>query len=173
MIATPSPRLCVVLLVDDDLRTTRRMADMLREDGFGVDVARDGAAAVERLSRTPVPDAVVTELTTAHADGMAIARFARNQRPGLPVLFVTSYPNLFDPDAFSGGPPARLFTKPVDYTALKEALRDALRAPELPATAEIACPEDFGAIPRLESSADDARRNAISGAQTVRALRRP
>jgi len=122
------PRPYVVLLVDDDLRTTRRMADMLREDGFAVEIARDGAAAVARLARSPVPDALVTELTTAHADGVAIGRFARNQRPGLPVLVLTGYPNLFDPNAFSGGPPASLFTKPVDYAALREALRDALHS---------------------------------------------
>jgi DNA-binding NtrC family response regulator len=173
MAVTPSPRPYVVLLVDDDLRTTRRMADMLREDGFGVEVARDGAAAVARLSRSPVPDALVTELTTAHADGIAIGRFARNQRPGLPVLFVTSYPNLFSPEAFSEGPPARLYTKPVDYTALKEALRDAQRASELTTTAEIHRPEDVAAAPRLELNPDNASRNALSGAQTVRALRRP
>lgn len=116
----------VVLLVDDDLRTARRMADMLREDGFAVEVARDGAAAVARLSRSPVPDALVTELTTAHADGFALGRFARSQRAGLPVFFVTGYPNLFDANALGSEPKALLFTKPVEYAALKEALRGAL-----------------------------------------------
>jgi two-component system response regulator MprA len=163
----------IVLLVDDDLRTTRRMADMLREDGFAVEIARDGAAAVARLSRSPVPDALVTELTIAHADGLAIGRFARNQRPGLPVLVLTGYPNLFQPDAFAGGPPATLFTKPVDYAALRSALRDALQsstASELPR----GIPDQDLAVPsELESVADNARRNALPGAQTVRALRRP
>ena len=123
------PRLAVVLLVDADLRTTRRMADMLREDGFAVEIARDGAAAVARLSQSPVPDAIVTELTTAHADGTAIGRFARNQRPGMPVLVLTGYPNLFDADAFASGPPAMLFTKPVEYAVLRSALREALDRP--------------------------------------------
>lgn len=173
MSVPPTPRPYVVLLVDDDLRTSRRMAEMLREDGFSVEVARDGAAAVARLSRAPVPDALVTELTTAHADGIAIARFARNQRPRLPVFVVTSYPNLFNPEAFAEGPPASLFTKPVDYTALKEALREAARASELRASAEILEPEDVRAMPQLESSPDNARRDALSGAQTLRALRRP
>jgi CheY-like chemotaxis protein len=99
---------------------------MLREDGFAVEIARDGAAAVARLSRSPVPDALVTELTTAHADGVAVGRFARSQRPGLPVLFVTGYPNLFDANALGAGPKAQLFTKPVEYADLKEALRGAL-----------------------------------------------
>ncbi|MET0792672.1 MAG: response regulator [Polyangiaceae bacterium] len=173
MSATPTPRPHVVLLVDDDLRTTRRMADMLREDGFIVEVARDGAAAVARLSRPPVPDALVTELTTAHADGIAIGRFARNQRPGLPVLVVTSYPNLFNPDAFAPGPPASVFTKPVDYSALKDALRDALRPSESSEATEITSVEDLPPVPRLESNAPNALRDSLSGAETVRSLRRP
>ena len=173
MSATESSRLYVVLLVDDDLRTTRRMADMLREDGFAVEIARDGAAAVARLSRSPTPDALVTELTTAHADGVAIGRFARSQRPGLPVLFVTGYPNLFDPAVFSGEPPALLFTKPVDYAALRSALRDALHSASASDVQGAFATEDASASGALESTTDDARRNALSGAQTLRALRRP
>ncbi|HKO46305.1 MAG TPA: response regulator [Polyangiaceae bacterium] len=173
MSGTQAQRSYVVLLVDDDLRTTRRMADMLREDGFAVEIARDGAAAVARLSRSPVPDALVTELTTAHADGVAIGRFARSQRPGLPVLVLTGYPNLFLSDAFADGPPALLFTKPVDYAVLKRALQDAL---EPPSTAKPSAPvaaEDLQTLSSVEPVLDNARRNTLSGAQKVRALRRP
>jgi len=170
MSEVPGPRPHIVLLVDDDLRTTRRMADMLREDGFAVEIARDGAAAVSRISRAPVPDALVTELTTAHVDGLAIARFARNQRPGLPVMILTGYPNLFHDAAFAGGPAATLFTKPVDYAVLKTALREALQAAD---AAQSACPEDVTTPHELESAAANARRNPLSGAQAIRALRRP
>ncbi|HYQ42376.1 MAG TPA: response regulator [Polyangiaceae bacterium] len=172
MSEAPAQRLPLVLLVDDDLRTARRMADMLREDGFAVELARDGAAAIARLSRSPVPDALVTELTTAHADGLAVGRFARNQRPGIPVLVLTGYPNLFHADAFAGGPPATLFTKPVEYAALRSALRDALESPTTLEPAERLA-EDVAAPLELESPADNARRNALSGAQAVRALRQP
>lgn len=172
MSAIQAPRPYVVLLVDDDLRTSRRMADMLREDGFAVEIARDGAAAVARLSRSPVPDALVTELTTAHADGVAIGRFARTQRPGIPVLVLTGYPNLFVPSAFAGGPPALLFTKPVDYLILRGALRDSLD----PSKSDEAQPALGGADskpnPGLEPVLDNARRNTLSGAETVRAVRR-
>jgi DNA-binding NtrC family response regulator len=171
MLEPQGQRLHVVLLVDDDLRTTRRMAQMLREDGFAVEIARDGAAAVARLSRSPVPDALVTELTTAYADGLAVGRFARNQRPGIPVLVLTGYPNLFHADAFAGGPPATLFTKPVDYAVLRSALREALEAPSAN-EATVLADEDEPAPPELHSPTDNARRNALSGAQAVRALRR-
>jgi CheY-like chemotaxis protein len=101
------------------------MADMLREDGFAVEVARDGAAAIGRLAQDPVPDALVTELTTTHVTGAAIARFARSRRPGLPIVVLTGYPDLFEPSS-TGAPLALLFTKPVDYAKLKAALLLAL-----------------------------------------------
>lgn len=168
-----SSRQYVVLLVDDDLRTARRMADMLREDGFAVEIARDGAAAIARLSRSPAPDALVTELTTAHADGVAVGRFARSQRPGLPVFLVTGYPNLFDPAVFASSPPALLFTKPVGYADLRDALQGALRVAEATGTVEKANCQHPSAAPALESALEDARRDTLSGAQTLRALRRP
>ena len=120
-----APRIQVVLLVDDDLRTTRRLAEMLREDGLTVEIARDGAAAIARFTHQPVPDALVTELTIAHADAASVSRFARAQRPGLPVFVVTSYPNLLQADAF-GAPTPLLLIKPVEYSKLRDALLLAL-----------------------------------------------
>ena len=168
------PRTQIVLLVDDDLRTSRRLADMLREDGLTVEVARDGAAAIARFTHAPVPDALVTELTTAHADAIAVSRFARAQRPGLPILIVTGYPNLFQADAF-GGPPPLLFTKPVDYSKLKEALLRALPSLQPPGsdTGSEISPAIAGQ-PALESTPTDAHGSAgvsLPGAQTLRALR--
>ena len=95
----------------------------------------------------------------------------------MPVLILTGYPNLFHAEAFAGGPPATLFTKPVDYVALKSALREALQAstvndPSIDPGPAIAS-EDLTVPPELESIAENARRNALSGAQAVRALRRP
>jgi DNA-binding NtrC family response regulator len=126
MPADGPPRSNLVLLVDDDLRTSRRLADMLREDGLAVEIARDGATAVARFTRVPLPDVLVTELTTAHVDAASMSRFARTQRPGMPILVVTGYPNLFEPDTFGGVAPL-LFTKPVDYSKLKESLLRALQ----------------------------------------------
>ena len=170
------PRTQVVLLVDDDLRTSRRLAEMLREDGLTVEVARDGAAAIARFTHAPVPDALVTELTTAHADAASVSRFARAQRPGLPVLVVTGYPNLFHADAFGGAPPL-LFTKPVDYSKLRDALLRALHsAPRSQSEQPLEISDSASQRPGLESLPKDAvgfAGDSISGAEAVRALRRP
>jgi len=166
----PLPRPQLVLLVDDDLRTTRRMADMLREDGFAVDVARDGAAAIARLAREPVPDAVVTELNVGIVDGATVGQFARTRRAGIPIIVVTGYPNSFRPAAF-GVEPVLVFTKPVDYVSLRDALAHQLRlTPDNDRPDSSLPPPNHD--PQLGTAATDAPGNSISGAKTVRALQR-
>jgi DNA-binding NtrC family response regulator len=173
MPADAPPPSNLVLLVDNDLRTSRRLADMLREDGLTVEIARDGAFAVARFTREPIPDALVTELTTTHVDAASIGRFARAQRPGMPILVVTSHPSLFQPDTFGGAVPL-LFTKPVEYSKLKEALVQALQptAPSGPKSA----PKIGVVTPESESKARSAAsvaENDVSESQTVAAVQRP
>ena len=116
------PRPKKVLLVDGDFRTAQRLAGMLRDDGFEVDVSRDGATAIGRLARAPLPDALVSELKLSLADGAAVARFGRAQHPGLKVVFVTRDPNLL-PRGFLAGASPHVLTKPLDYAELLEVLR--------------------------------------------------
>ena len=49
-----------ILVIDDDVRTARRLGSMLEEDGYIVEVMRNGTEAIERLAREPAPDAVIT-----------------------------------------------------------------------------------------------------------------
>lgn len=165
----PLSRSLLVLLVDDDLRTARRMADMLREDGFAVDIARDGATAIARLARSPVPDAVVTELNVGHVDGATVGQFARTRRLGMPILVVTSYPHLFRAAAFGVEPPL-VFTKPVDYGSLRDALASQLR----PLPNEVVSDDSrpLSDDPQPESPPTDASGNVLPGAEKVRALQR-
>jgi two-component system response regulator MprA len=114
-----------VLLVDDDTRSVRRLAQMLREDGFDVEIALDGARAIARLSHEPVPDVVVTDVRMPFADGIAVARYARSRRPDVVVVVLTSYPHLATPlEDGSFDPPPVVLTKPIEYAALRAALSD-------------------------------------------------
>ncbi len=112
----------LILLVDDDVRTARVLLRMLTDDGFEVDLATDGAAAIGRLGRGPIPDVLITDLRMPHADGVAVARYARSRRPGMPVVFLTVYPELMHGAHQDFVPPAIIHTKPVDYTALRAVL---------------------------------------------------
>ena len=112
----------VILLVDDDTRTARRLARMLEEDGYWVEVFPGGADAMLRLQRSPLPDVVVTDLMMPGTDGLALMREARRRRPEMPVIFVTGYPERLSRLVDDAGQAPIVFTKPLEYAALNAAL---------------------------------------------------
>jgi two-component system response regulator MprA len=114
----------LVLLVDHDVRTTRTLAQMLEEDGYRVERVADGAAAVGRLARDPLPDVLVTEITIPHVDGVAVARYARSRRSDIPVIYVTNHPDLVGRTPWTLSPPPLVLTKPLDYDEFANALAD-------------------------------------------------
>lgn len=116
-----------VLLVDDDARTTRLLGKLLTEDGFAVEIATDGAMAIARLSRTPAPDVLITDLRMPFADGLAVARYARAQNPGMPIFIVTGYPELVSRIDKLLAPVAHVFPKPLAYPELTAAMRLSFR----------------------------------------------
>jgi CheY-like chemotaxis protein len=115
----------LVLVIDDDTRSAHLLARLLRQDGFDVEVAGDGGAALRRLERAPSPDAIVTDFRMPQADGMAVAQFARARSPAVPVLVVTGYPELVDEKQLDPRP--IVLTKPISYVELTDALRDLAR----------------------------------------------
>jgi CheY-like chemotaxis protein len=117
-----------VFLVDDDFRTANRLAKMLEEDGFVVEVMRDGTEAVDRLGRDPAPDAIVTDLIMPGVSGIAVLGEARRRVKGIPVVFVTGHPDLLARPGIPLEPSPIIFTKPVSYTALRERLSELLAA---------------------------------------------
>jgi two-component system response regulator MprA len=116
----------LVLVVDDDIRTARLLVKMLREDGFDVELANDGATAIGRLARSPTPDVLVTDLRMPYADGHAVARYGRSRRPGLPVFVVTGYPEQIGETGTKMQPPAVVLSKPLDYSQLVAGMRQAI-----------------------------------------------
>ena len=122
MSGTPRAHAHKILLVDADFRSSQRLATLLGEDGYEVEVARDAAAAIVRLGRGPLPDVLITELKVPLGDGAALARYARSQDSALRVIVLTRYPNLFVAAAF-GSPPPALLAKPLDYPRLLEMLQ--------------------------------------------------
>jgi CheY-like chemotaxis protein len=116
MTSEPAP---LILVVDEDIRSARRLAQLLREDGYAVEVVGDGALAVGRLSRRPPPRVLITELQLRHVDGAAVARYARAESPTIGVIYVTGYPHFVPPPSTRSASGRIVFTKPLDYDALR------------------------------------------------------
>ena len=112
-----------VLLVDGDRRSARVLAHLLGDDGFEVEVVFDGAAALARLERDPVPALILTELHLPGASGATLAQRTLADFTGVEVVMLTHYPHLV-PDELA----RRLVvhTKPVDYGRLCAELRSGL-----------------------------------------------
>ena len=115
------PRL---LLADDDTRTARRLARMLEEDGWQVELCADGATAMARLSQTPPLDAIVADFGLADHGGVALHAEARRLTPPVPVIFVTNYPEHLKRMQLDPAPV--VMGKPVDYAAFTVELARAL-----------------------------------------------
>ncbi len=107
-----------VLVVDDDARSASLLARMLRTDGYEVEVTVSGAAAIARLTRDPLPAALVTELHLPLADGLAVGRYARARSATMAILFLTAHPDALQHVAEWSGAPPGILTKPLDYALL-------------------------------------------------------
>jgi two-component system response regulator MprA len=120
-----TPRLLFV--VDDDVRTARRLASMLEEDGFAVEVMRDGREALDRLEREPPPDAIIADLIMPRAGGIAVLGEARRRWKEIPFVFVTGHPDLLTSFRVPFLPEPLVLTKPVSYAELSSTLQRLLQ----------------------------------------------
>jgi DNA-binding response OmpR family regulator len=77
-----------VLVVEDDVTIAASIAARLRAEGFTVEVAHDGPAAVEAEASWE-PDLVVLDVMLPGFDGLEVCRRIQGRRP-VPVLMLTA-----------------------------------------------------------------------------------
>jgi DNA-binding response OmpR family regulator len=77
-----------MLLVEDDVAVQRVLTLALREEGFDVTVASNGADALEHLARDAV-DVVLLDLMLPDVDGLEVCRKVR-QSSDVPLIIVTA-----------------------------------------------------------------------------------
>jgi CheY-like chemotaxis protein len=81
----------VILVVDDDPEVRPLAAMILKEAGFAVLEAADGAQACRLLDRHPDIALLFTDIVMPGIDGFVLADRAKALRPGLKVLYATGY----------------------------------------------------------------------------------
>ena len=79
----------LVLVVEDDRAIADLVRMYLRRDGFGVEVERDGATALDAVARLR-PVAVVLDIGLPGMDGVEVCRRMRSGGDWTPVVFVTA-----------------------------------------------------------------------------------
>ena len=79
-----------VLVVDDEVRLARLIAQTLGRAGYECEVCGDGASALEAADARR-PDVVVTDCRMPGMDGLQLLRELRSRHPDLPVILVTGH----------------------------------------------------------------------------------
>jgi two-component system response regulator HydG len=79
-----------ILVVDDDRRITRTLADILNVSGYQTMEACSGPDALEKV-RTLKFDCVISDIKMPEMDGVELHRRLREVQPGLPVMLMTAY----------------------------------------------------------------------------------
>lgn len=115
-----------LLLAEDDAILSDALSAQLREAGFEVEHAPNGAVAEYLLLKQPY-DLVVLDLGLPLVDGLTVLRRVRAAKPTLPVLVLTALDSLDDRVAGLNAGADDYLTKPFDFPELEARLRALLR----------------------------------------------
>jgi DNA-binding response OmpR family regulator len=117
-----------LLLVEDDPRMASTAAQYLRNAGFAVDVAPDGATALREANINPY-DAVVLDLGLPDVDGLEVCRRLRTRKAPLRILMATARDAVEDRIAGLDTGADDYIVKPYALGELVARLRALLRRP--------------------------------------------
>jgi two-component system, chemotaxis family, sensor histidine kinase and response regulator PixL len=113
-----------ILVIDDSQVEREGLAAVLREEGYSVCVAEDGARALAMLRAGPKVDVILMDVLLPRMDGWDFLRELR-RHPGLgalPVVIVTAL-GVASPEWAGSLGAAACYRKPYSVGALLERLR--------------------------------------------------
>jgi two-component system OmpR family response regulator len=111
-----------VLLVEDDAKLARAVARGLRHEGYAVDIAHDGDAALLQAGVWAY-DAIVLDVMLPGIDGFEVCRRLRGDGVWAPILMLTARDAVEDRvEGLDGGADDYL-TKPFSFAELSARLR--------------------------------------------------
>jgi two-component system response regulator MprA len=76
--------------VDDERAVRESLRRALELEGYEIELAEDGAEALERLESEPEPDAMVLDVLMPRVDGLEVSRTLRRNGSRLPILMLTA-----------------------------------------------------------------------------------
>jgi signal transduction histidine kinase/DNA-binding response OmpR family regulator/CHASE3 domain sensor protein len=114
-----------ILLVDDDVRNIFALTSALEQKGLGVDIARNGAEAIDKLDALPDVDLVLMDVMMPVMDGLEATRRIRTDPrfQKLPIIAITAKAMRDDHEHCLRAGASDYLAKPVDLNRLFSLLR--------------------------------------------------
>ena len=123
-----------ILVVDDEANARTALADLLRDEGYGVETAADGFKALPKLDDF-APDLLLTDLKMPGLDGIELMRKARERDPESLVVVMTAFGAVETAVAAMRDGAADYLTKPINVEELVLVIERALERRRLRAEA--------------------------------------
>jgi DNA-binding NtrC family response regulator len=164
-----------ILIVEDKDSLRVVLKKTLEAEGFGVDEAPDGRAALEKIGRERFA-MVLSDLRLPRADGHEVLKAAVRADPEMPVILMTAYGTIRDAVSAMREGAYDYLEKPVDNDHLLALVRRALEHRSLLRenlllkerfSRELEFPEIVGDSPALRSALDQVRRVAPTDATVL------
>ena len=133
-----------ILIVEDEQGLRLTLSDRLRNEGYEVDTASDGAEGYERASRLPF-DLIVLDLMLPEKSGLDICRDLRRMGVTTPVLMLTALGQTHDKVAGLKIGADDYLTKPFEMAELLARIEALLRRQDTPPRPPSSAYE-FGAV---------------------------
>ncbi|MFN6120529.1 MAG: response regulator transcription factor [Actinomycetes bacterium] len=115
-----------VRVVDDDRAIRESLARALELEGYGVELASDGAVALAAI-RDRRPDVAILDVMMPNIDGLTVCRVLRAERDRLPILMLTARTETPDRVAGLDAGADDYLPKPFELDELLARLRALLR----------------------------------------------
>jgi two-component system OmpR family response regulator len=153
-----------LLLAEDDACLADALSSNLRQAGFEVEVAENGAVA-EYLLLRQVFDFGVIDLGLPLVDGLSVLKKVRAAKPALPLVILTALDGLDNRVAGLNAGADDYLTKPFDFPELEARIRALLRRAQAAAGQQVApAAGNDGVQHAARLSFDrDARRASVDG----------
>ena len=124
-----------ILVVDDERDARSGLQKLLSADGYTVDVAEDGIAALAVAAEHP-PDIVVTDVDMPRMDGIELIQKLHEQDKDLPIIVTTAITDLAPAVAAMRAGAEDYLAKPIDIDALSLIVERALERRDVKVEAE-------------------------------------
>jgi two-component system response regulator MprA len=85
-----------ILVVDDEPAVRESLRRALSLEGYDVDLATDGAEALDSIGTTKEPDAILLDVLMPRVDGLEVARRLRAKGLRTPILMLTARDEIHD-----------------------------------------------------------------------------